>query len=172
MYVKANQQSIVYLFQMPKTLAGDAALTIVIHCVATWFLKFHFVHYDLRHGLVQPIAFVDNQPFTEDICWLMFLSPEREATVERVRMNSVKWIARHVIRALAFASVVFLAFWPTSLIPLIMVGDREGNDFMYHRMWIPQIFKTTLGGMLGLTTSPLLSLLWLVRYGWGADQKE
>ncbi|KAG5987298.1 hypothetical protein E4U43_005148 [Claviceps pusilla] len=172
MYVEANTQPAVYLFRLPKTLAGDAAVTILVHCVATWFLKFHLVHYDLQHGLVQPIEVVDDQPFTEDVCWLMFLSTEKEATTEDVRMNSIKWVTRHAIRALAFALLFLLAFWPISLIPLIMVGDREGNDFMYHRMWTPQIFKTTLGGVLGFMTSPVLSMLWLMKYGWEANHKR
>ncbi|KAG5931392.1 hypothetical protein E4U53_001799 [Claviceps sorghi] len=172
MYVLVNRQSTVYLFHLPKSLAGDAAVTILVHCLVTWFLKFRFVHYDLRHGTVQPIDLLDDEMLTEDVCWVMFLSPESGTTVERVRMNSPKWIARHILRALCLAFFVFLAYWPISLIPLIMFGDREGNDFTYDRRWIPQVYKTTLGGVLGFTTAPLLSLIWLVRCGWVANQEK
>ncbi|KAG6002424.1 hypothetical protein E4U21_003098 [Claviceps maximensis] len=171
MYVEANLKSTVFLFALPKTLAGDAAATIIIHCLATWFLKFHLVHHDLRRGLVQPIDLVDDAPFADEVCWFIFLSPSPEgggATYELVQMNSFKWIARHVIRALSLTLMVFLTFWPLSLVPLMMVGRRDGNDYMYNRMWIPQIFKTILGGVLGFMTAPVLSMLWLMRYGWVA----
>ncbi|KAG5934327.1 hypothetical protein E4U59_006297 [Claviceps monticola] len=172
MYVVANDGPTVCLFKLPKSLAGDAAMTIVIHCIITWFLKFHLVRNDLRHGIAQPIASGDGELLSEDVCWLMFLSQETGEAVEPVRMNSVKWIARHLVRALAFASMVFLAFWPVSLVPLILLGDRDETDFSYHRIWVPQIFKTTLGGFLGLLTSPIISMIWLVRAGREANVED
>ncbi|KAG5929857.1 hypothetical protein E4U60_007245 [Claviceps pazoutovae] len=172
MYVVANDGPTVCLFRLPKSLAGDAAMTIVIHCIITWFLKFHLVRNDLRHGIAQPIAFGDDELLNEDVCWLMFLSPETGEAVEPVRMNSVKWIARHLVRALVFASIVFLAFWPISLVPLILSGDRDETDFTYRRIWVPQIFKTTLGGLLGLLTSPIISMIWLLRAGREANVED
>ncbi|KAG6034286.1 hypothetical protein E4U41_006602 [Claviceps citrina] len=172
MYVTVNTSWSVWLFRLPKSLAGDAALTIIVHCIGVWFIKFHSVHRALRHGAVQAIGFVEDAPLTEDVCWLMFLSSESGAAVERVRMNSFKWIARHILRASLFATVYFLAFWPASVIGLMLVGDREANDFVYSRIWVPQVFKTLLGGMLGFVTGPSISVLWLVRAGWEANHRE
>ncbi|KAG6126381.1 hypothetical protein E4U38_001839 [Claviceps purpurea] len=172
MYVVANDGPTVCLFRLPKSLAGDAAMTIFVHCIITWFLKFNLVRNDLRNGIAQPIAFADDELLNEDVCWLMFLSPETGEAVESVRMDSLKWIARHLVRALVFASMVFLTFWPISLIPLILSGDRDETDFTYRRMWAPQIFKTTLGGLLGLLTSPIISMIWLLRAGREANVED
>ena len=42
------------LFEMPNTLAGDAALTIIIQTVVTWLIEWALVSSDLRAGKIAP----------------------------------------------------------------------------------------------------------------------
>ncbi|TPX10134.1 uncharacterized protein E0L32_001331 [Thyridium curvatum] len=56
------------LFQLPNTLAGDGAVTIVVQCLVTWVIELVLVTRDLRAGGVQPVGFV---PAPENPGWLL-----------------------------------------------------------------------------------------------------
>lgn len=62
----------VRLFKFPHTLAGDAALSILIQCVLTWFIMLWLVNRNLRSALVQPIGFLP-EPHSRILRWFMFL---------------------------------------------------------------------------------------------------
>lgn len=55
MYLPPNKIPI-SLFRLPNTLAGDAALTIVIQVLITWLVEWLAVTSDLRSGKVAPLA--------------------------------------------------------------------------------------------------------------------
>ena len=46
------------------------------------------------------------------------------------------------------------------------------NDWCFPKKWVPEIFKTVRGGILGLLTTPLFVMFWLVRCGWALKSKE
>lgn len=172
MYRAANDSSIpIRLFHLPITLAGDAAVTIIAHCISTWFIKYGLVPFDLRRRLVQPIGFI-NEPVSKAMRWYMFLSPRRGSRIEPVRINSFKLAAQHAMKVFVLAVAFFIIFWPASVGALTAFGVRDRDEYTYDTIWVPLIFKAVLGGLLGLLTTPLLSLFWLVRSGWEANQGE
>ncbi|KAJ6438848.1 fungal specific transcription factor domain-containing protein [Purpureocillium lavendulum] len=171
------------LFGLPNTLAGDAAVTIIVQCIITWFVEMALVAHDLAHRSVHPVGWVP-VPKSRRRWWLrwwFFLpasssgsssmseeEPDAEAPVERVRANSVNAVFQQAVRGFSLAVPSFLLLWPISVGVLTAVGRKEGNDYVFADKWAPQVFKLILGGVLGLLTTPLMALFWLVRAGWEA----
>lgn len=60
------------LFRFPNTLAGDAAVTIFLQCVITWFIELVLVNRDLRTGHIQPIGFMP-EPSWPLVRWFVLL---------------------------------------------------------------------------------------------------
>ncbi|EFX05250.1 hypothetical protein CMQ_3319 [Grosmannia clavigera kw1407] len=60
------------LFQFPNTIAGDAALTVFIQCVITWFIELILVNRDIRSGHIQPIGFIP-EPANALLRWFLLL---------------------------------------------------------------------------------------------------
>lgn len=60
------------LFRFPNTIAGDAALTIFIQCVITWFIELVLVNRDIRTGHIQPIGFIP-EPSLAPLRWFLLL---------------------------------------------------------------------------------------------------
>ncbi|KAF5664444.1 hypothetical protein FHETE_7035 [Fusarium heterosporum] len=170
------------LFQLPNTLAGDAAVTIIVQCILTWFVEMGLVRYDVSKRSVQPIGFI-REPSRPWLRWLFFLAPsdpndsEMESEKEprdKARTSSVfNTIVQGALRGFMLAVVGFFLLWPVSVGILTVVGEREGGDWRYQDRWVPQVFKAILGGVLGLLTTPLMALFWLVKAGWeGNDERS
>ncbi|KAF5654719.1 hypothetical protein F25303_1063 [Fusarium sp. NRRL 25303] len=163
------------LFQLPNTLSGDAAVTIIVQCILTWFVEMGLVSYDLSKRSVQPIGFVP-EPSHQWLRWLFFLpptsdpndseveekEPQRKPTVPPVLTT----IVQGALRGFILAVVGFFILWPLSVGVLTTVGERDGGDWRYKDRWTPQAFKAALGGVLGLLTTPLMALFWLIKAGW------
>jgi len=130
------------LFQLPNTLAGDAAVTIIIQCILTWFVEWGLVAHDLSNRSVQPIGFI-SEP-TRPILRRLFLLDNHQPST---RLTNV---AQQALRGFLLSVVSFA----------LRFEDR----------WIPQFFKFVLGGTLGLLTTPLMAMFWLVKAGWGAQR--
>ncbi|KLP06893.1 uncharacterized protein FFB20_01523 [Fusarium fujikuroi] len=169
------------LFQLPNTLSGDAAVTIIVQCILTWFVEMGLVSYDLSKRSVQPIGFVA-EPSHQWLRWLFFLppasdpsdseveekEPQRKPTVPPVLTATVQG----ALRGFILAVVGFFILWPLSVGVLTTVGERDGGDWRYKDRWAPQAFKAILGGVLGLLTTPLMALFWLIKAGWeGNDER-
>ncbi|KAG5745309.1 hypothetical protein H9Q70_011990 [Fusarium xylarioides] len=169
------------LFQLPNTLSGDAAVTIIVQCILTWFVEMGLVSYDLSKRSVQPIGFVP-EPSHQWLRWLFFLppacdpsdseveekEPQRKATVPPVLTT----IVQGALRGFILAVVGFFILWPLSVGVLTTVGERDGGDWRYEDRWTPQAFEAILGGVLGLLTTPLMALFWLIKAGWeGNDER-
>ncbi|KAG5808236.1 hypothetical protein H9Q74_005860 [Fusarium xylarioides] len=169
------------LFQLPNTLSGGAAVTIIVQCILTWFVEMGLVSYDLSKRSVQPIGFVP-EPSHQWLRWLFFLppacdpsdseveekEPQRKATVPPVLTT----IVQGALRGFILAVVGFFILWPLSVGVLTTVGERDGGDWRYEDRWTPQAFKAILGGVLGLLTTPLMALFWLIKAGWeGNDER-
>ncbi|EKJ79307.1 hypothetical protein NXS19_002743 [Fusarium pseudograminearum] len=171
------------LFQLPNTLAGDAAVTIIIQCILTWFVEMGLVSYDLSKRSVQPVGFIP-EPSHPWMRWLLFLPPsdpsDSETESEKVRpVNESKadslfnTIVQGALRGFVFAVAGFILLWPLSVGILTTLGERDGGDWRYDDHWIPQAFKAILGGILSLLTTPLMALFWLVKAGWeGNDERS
>ncbi|RFU74609.1 hypothetical protein TARUN_7623 [Trichoderma arundinaceum] len=154
------------LWQLPNTLAGDAAVTIIVQCIITWFVELFILRYDLRQHSVQPIGFIP-QPIHP---WLrLFFFLPRDSTAEP-RKEPRPWsfleLIQQALRGFSFAVVSFLLLWPIFMGVLTAFGRKEGADYVYHDKWLPQVFKLILGGVLGLLTTPLMAMFWLVKAGW------
>ncbi|KAL7802190.1 hypothetical protein V8C44DRAFT_345695 [Trichoderma aethiopicum] len=154
------------LWQLPNTLAGDAAVTIIIQCIITWFVEMLILHFDLSQRSVRPIGFIS--PPSNFLLRYFFFLP-RDATAE-AKKQPRKWslieVIQQALRGFCFAVVGFLLLWPVFVGALTAFGDKEGGDYYYHRKWLPEIFKLVLGGVLGLLTTPWMAMFWLVKAGW------
>ncbi|KAF4982772.1 hypothetical protein FZEAL_1673 [Fusarium zealandicum] len=170
------------LFQLPNTLAGDAAVTIIIQCVLTWFVEMGLVSYDLSRRSVQPIGFIP-EPLSPRLRWLFFLPPsdsvistDKDKPKDQPKAESrfasiVSFAFKQALRGFFLALVGFFLLWPIGVGVLTAFGDHTGGDYVYKDRWVPQAFKAILGGLLGLLTTPLMALFWLIKAGW-EDRKQ
>ncbi|KAI5462802.1 hypothetical protein BGZ63DRAFT_351842 [Mariannaea sp. PMI_226] len=169
------------LFQLPNTLAGDAAVTTIIQCIITWFVEKILVANDLARRGVQPIGFI-SKPTTPWLRWL-FLLPLLEYEEAVDEDDEVKrkphpkpgspgiipmlvTFVQNALRGFLIAIVGFVLLWPLSVGILTIFGKRDGGDYTYAKRWTPQIFKGILGGVLGLLTTPPMAMFWLIKAGW------
>ncbi|KAH7253868.1 uncharacterized protein BKA55DRAFT_510858 [Fusarium redolens] len=169
------------LFQLPNTLSGDAAVTIIVQCILTWFVEMGLVSYDLSKRSVQPIGFIP-EPSHQWLRWLFFLPPASDTSDSEVEEKEAQrksnvppvlmTIVQGALRGFILAVVGFFILWPLSVGVLTTVGERDGGDWRYQDRWTPQAFKAILGGVLGLLTTPLMALFWLIKAGWeGNDER-
>ncbi|KAK1967388.1 hypothetical protein LY78DRAFT_656316 [Colletotrichum sublineola] len=152
------------LFQLPNTLAGDAAVTVLIQTTVTWFVELVLVEHDMKNGAVRPIDFV-RKPSRPLLRWLMLLD-RKQATHSQSRAQS---LTDHAVRIGLMFIVSFLILWPASVGILTTIGERRGGrdwDWYFQREWAPQAFKAVFGGLLALLTTPVMASFWLVREGW------
>src|SRR4051812_39041358 len=84
MYTTVGPKSApIRLFQLPNTLAGDAAVTVFVQCLITFLIDTMLVGRDLRKGNIRPIGvpkpqFADYPP----VRWVLALpSPEQTLPV-------------------------------------------------------------------------------------------
>ncbi|KAM0426384.1 hypothetical protein ACHAPT_008430 [Fusarium lateritium] len=168
------------LFQLPNTLAGDAAVTIIIQCILTWFVEMGLVSYDLSNRSVQPIGFIP-EPSGPWLRWLFFLPcpdpPSKSEAVPEDEPRSkitlvLSSIVQQALRGFMLAVVGFLLLWGPSMGILTVFGDRSGGDYVYQDRWTPQAFKGILGGVLGLLTTPLMAAFWLMKAGWEGNKER
>ncbi|KAF4972488.1 hypothetical protein FSARC_960 [Fusarium sarcochroum] len=171
------------LFQLPNTLSGDAAVTIIIQYILTWFVEMGLVSYDLGKRSVQPVGFIP-QPTHRWLRWLFFLPPpsdpsdsevesEKEPPKQSKIASFVTTVVQGALRGFMLAVVGFFLLWPLSVGLLTVVGEKDGGDWRYQDRWVPQAFKAILGGVLGLLTTPLMALFWLIKAGWeGNDERS
>lgn len=171
------------LFSLPNTLAGDAAVTIIIQSLLTWLIEFVLVHYDLSKRAVQPIGWIA-QPSLPLTRWLLMLpplpsKPESEgqnataAPAETPEQSIPMMFVHNALRAMIIAAIPgFILLWPASVGILLTLGRKSGGDWVFGKKWIPQAFKAILGGLFGLMTTPLMAMYWLVKAGWESAERE
>ena len=190
----------VRLWQFPYTLAGDGALSIPIQCMITWWLELWLVNRDLRRGNVEPIGFIP-EPKHRVLRWFMFLDRHNQDSEIGSRKHWFQFAVSQFTRALLVSLVSFVLMWGPSVAILTLFSLNKptpcpcaglavpyqcliaqelmriaspmcSNDWCYRKKWTPQIFKTVKGSMLGLLTTPLFVMFWLVRCGWALKSKE
>jgi hypothetical protein len=170
------------LFQLPNTLAGDAAVTIIIQCIITWFMEKGLVARDLSRRGVQPIGFI-SKPTEPWLRWLFFLPPlgYDKTFGEEIKGESqpkpptegfaavFASVLQEALRGFLFAVVGFILLWPVGVGILTLFGEHGGGDYTYTDRWVPEFFKMVLGGLLGLLTTPFMAMFWLVKAGWEGE---
>ncbi|KAI1499939.1 hypothetical protein F5X99DRAFT_263587 [Biscogniauxia marginata] len=171
MYFTQDATKPIRLFQFPNTLAGDAAVTVIIQCLITWHIELLIVNRDLKKGGVQPIGFLP-EPKWSWLRWFMFLDREEQTHPVRSFVHWLLFLWSQIIRALLVAVVVFPFIWGPSLGFLVLVGRKSQGDWWYEKVWIPEIFKLVQGAVLGLLTTPLMVMFWLARCGWALRNNE
>lgn len=167
------------LFELPNTLAGDAAVTIIVQCIITWLIELMLVNYDLKGGHVHPIGFIP-EPANPLVRWFLFLDPDHSPPdpdapkpVERGRLASgAFFIFSQALRGFVVAVLSFCLLWGPSVGILTAVGTKRGGDWYFQQKWAPQIFKLVLGGVLGLLVTPPFAMIWLVKCGWTLQAQE
>lgn len=170
-----NDSNLIRLFQLPNTLAGDMAVTIIIQCIITWMVEMVLVNRDLRIGGVQAIGFVP-EPSHPLLRWYLFLDLDEAAEAGGGLGPGLRFLFGHVLRAfIAVPPALVLLFGP-GIGLLTLVGTPipwgAGSDWTYATKWAPEIFKLLLGGVLSLLTGPAFAAFWLVRCGWALQKNE
>ncbi|KAB5583255.1 hypothetical protein GE09DRAFT_1211858 [Coniochaeta sp. 2T2.1] len=160
------------LFRLPNTLAGDAAVTIILQSLITWFIEFFLVRRDLAAGGVSPIGFLPRptsriwrRVFLLDEFALTATSTEDETGRQRAKRWG-RWVLEQAGRAMLTAVAGFVLFWPVSVAVLMKLGKKEGGDWTFEKTWTPQVFKLVLGGGWGMVQTPVYAGFRLVREGW------
>lgn len=159
------------LFQLPNTLAGDAAVTIIVQCIITWLIELILVNRDIKSGHVQPIGFIP-EPENRVLRWYMFLDRKKELNEPGSVGHWAFFLFSQVLRAFIVAVISFCLLWGPCVGILTAVGTKRGGDWYFTAKWAPQIFKLLLGGILGLLTTPPFAVFWLVRAGWALRTNE
>ncbi|KAI9150223.1 hypothetical protein HJFPF1_09980 [Paramyrothecium foliicola] len=164
------------LFQLPNTLAGDAAVTTFVQCILTWFVELGLVGFDLRQRSVQPIGFFP-EPKRPWLRWLFMvpaLAGDAEAPPAEEKVTRFAGVAsffQNALRGFFLAVLGFLFLWPIGVGALTALGHKQGGDYTYSDRWVPQAFKAIHGGLLGLFTTPPMAMFWLVKAGWAARHR-
>lgn len=165
----------VTLLRLPNTLAGDAALTIIIQTLVTWLIEWAAVTSDLRAGKVAPLAYSPASPRVRRLLGVPEVARDGAGSREtgqdtpgsykNRRAQGMLSLPGHAVRIIALLVPAFILFWPPSLAILTTVGTRSGSDYVFPSRWAPQVFKLVLGGVLGLLVTPLMALFWVMREG-------
>ncbi|KAG0269741.1 hypothetical protein BGZ95_001956 [Linnemannia exigua] len=136
----------VMIWPLPNTLAGEAAVTIIIQTTLTWFLDRLAVAGDLKKGLVAPLRMPRNaHPWIE---WFVGLEELQEARSKQ--RYSGKEAASRKQQLLQQRQGVGKDF------------SQLGGDF---NVWpFPEIFKGIYGFATGITT-PFVSYIALIYQG-------
>lgn len=176
MYTRTDDP--VRLFQLPNTLAGDTAVTVIMQTIITWLVEMVVVNRDLRKGNIQPIGFISEPPSTGEpwwraARWYVLLDLTKQ---QRKRQGSlwrkIKYIFAQVVRAFMFSVLCFAVLFGPCVGILTAVGVKDGGDWDFASRWTPEVFKLVLGGLLALMTSPFFAMFWMVRCGWDGGTHE
>ncbi|KAI1317200.1 hypothetical protein EDD11_008892 [Mortierella claussenii] len=165
------------LWPLPNTLAGDAAVTIIIQQALTWILDRLAVSGDLNKGMVAPLRMPKNA--SRIVRWFVGLDHVATATTPR-RTFAEKlayYVRFHGSRIAALVLATFILYWPITIgilsgLKIHGVGKDYsdlGGDF---NVWpMPEIFKGVYGFALGLTT-PFVSYIMLIYRGETQQQQQ
>ncbi|KAH6647364.1 hypothetical protein BKA67DRAFT_385100 [Truncatella angustata] len=168
------------LFQFPNTLVGDATVTVILQCIITWLIELALVNQDLKHGRIQSVGSI-REPNSRLARWFMFLDRTDPDYEGGFLAHWVVFLFSQVLRAFLIAVITFAIFIGPTIGLLIVVGTRNGGDWTYTggvtpkpnlENWKPMMFKAILGTAVGLLTTPIFALFWMVRCGWALIRNE
>lgn len=175
MYTRTDDP--IRLFELPNTLAGDTAVTVIVQTIVTWMIEMLIVNYDLRKGNIQPIGFIAEPSLTgvwsRAARWFMLLDLSK---AQRKRSGSVArqllYLFSLALRAFVVSVLCFSLLFGPCVGILIAVGVKDGGDWVYASRWAPEVFKLVLASVLSLMTSPFFAMYWMVKCGWDGGTHE
>ncbi|KAG0329409.1 hypothetical protein BGZ99_002120 [Dissophora globulifera] len=156
----------VHLWSLPNSLAGDAAVTLIIQQLLTWVLDRLSIRGDVRKGLVAPLRMPANAHAV--LRWFVGL---KDVRVHTSRKDKIKhYIRFNAPRYAAYFLASFVIYWPITM--GILAGlkahgigkDYSGKGGDFNNWPMPQIFKGVYGAVVGLTT-PFVSYIALIYEG-------
>ncbi|KAF9962361.1 hypothetical protein BGZ65_009303, partial [Modicella reniformis] len=161
-----NTKHPVALWPLPNTLAGEAAVTIILQQTLTWFLDRLAVSGDLNKGMVAPLRMPKNA--NGIVRWFVGLNHiEKPITLS----DKIKYTIRfHGSRIAVIILATFVLYWPITIgilseLKIHGIGKDYsdlGGDF---NIWpFPEIFKGVYGFAVGMTT-PFVSYIALIYQG-------
>ncbi|KAG9323909.1 hypothetical protein KVV02_006275 [Mortierella alpina] len=161
-----NTKDPVTLWPLPNTLAGDAAVTIIIQQTLTWILDRLAVGGDLKKGLVAPLR----MPKNANAITRWFVGLEEVRVYKTFKERLAYYFRYHGKRIAVLVVVTFILYWPITIgilsgLKIHGIGkdhSHRGGDF---NVWpMPEIFKGVYGFALGMTT-PFVSYVALIYQG-------
>ncbi|KAF9584946.1 hypothetical protein BGW38_004561 [Lunasporangiospora selenospora] len=162
-----NTKDPVNLWPLPNTLAGDAAVTIIIQQALTWILDRLAVKGDLKKGMVAPLR----MPRNANAVLRWFVGLDQVQSTHKSFGARLTYYARfHGPRMAALIFATFCIYWPITIgilsgVKIHGIGKDYsglGGDF---NLWpLPQIFKGVFGFAVGMTT-PFVSYVALIYQG-------
>ncbi|CAO3570026.1 unnamed protein product [Mortierella alpina] len=162
-----NTKDPIMIWPLPNTLAGEAAVTIILQTTLTWILDRLAVAADLKKGLVAPLRMPRNpHPWIEWFVGLDDVPMYSSGRKERLR-HAVRF---HGKRIGVMILVTFVVFWPVTIALLTwMRASGIGKDFSplggdFNAWPFPEIFKGVYGFATGITT-PFVSYIALIYQG-------
>ncbi|KAG0369505.1 hypothetical protein BC939DRAFT_477767 [Gamsiella multidivaricata] len=161
-----NTSKAIFLWPLPNTLAGDAAVTIIIQQALTWILDRLAVNGDLKKGLVAPLRMPKNA--NPVVRW--FVGLEHVGIHKTLKEKIGYYLNFHGKRIAVLILATFILYWPITIgilsgLKIHSIGkdySSMGGDF---NTWpLPQIFKGVYGFAVGMTT-PFVSYIALIYQG-------
>ncbi|KAJ3161138.1 hypothetical protein HDU86_007760 [Geranomyces michiganensis] len=173
------------LWNMPNTIAGDAAVTVLVQGILTWVIDGALTHQDCRKGTVAPIVLNDHRDYVKDesdnrssvvadnvvplkprtsrrvfsrfVCWICAPSLDlfEPGVTPAVRFKRVLLSAT---RGLAFSLCVLPVAWCLGVgIACAAWPALARNEPITN--WGPMIFKAVYTLVLGALTTPVSTVL-------------
>ncbi|KAI8357524.1 hypothetical protein B0O80DRAFT_485522 [Mortierella sp. GBAus27b] len=146
-----NTKDPVALWPLPNTLAGDAAVTIIIQQILTWILDRFAVGGDLDKGLVAPLRMPKNASGV--VRWFVGLN---SVEVHTTLSDKIKYYIRfHGPRIAVLVVATFILYWPITIgilsgLKIHGVGKDYSSLNGDFNVWpLPEIFKGVYGFALG-----------------------
>ncbi|KAK4127260.1 hypothetical protein N657DRAFT_669152 [Parathielavia appendiculata] len=172
-----------FLFSLPVSIVGDAALSTVFQTLITWYVLIYTVNYALSHGELQPYAptsgVLAREPSKCVLRWFLFLDHDNAKHGSRVLGFGRRGLYQQgalVLAGLARAIIISAVAYGLMIGPaigiMVAVGTPRNGDWVYLGRWDGTIFKTVFGGLMGLWMAPALSWMWMVRAGWIVRRHE
>ncbi|KAJ3043984.1 hypothetical protein HDV00_003511 [Rhizophlyctis rosea] len=145
------------LWALPNTLAGDAAVTVLVQQTLTWFLDGALTRKDLRKGVVAPWPYT--LPQTGVLGWICRESLDVFGPTPGGAGGKVKQVVGGLARGFVTAVIVIIPSWciGVGLLVAFWPAVRDGSPV---EGWPgPQIFKALYTFFLGAATTPLSTLV-------------
>ncbi|KAG0053404.1 hypothetical protein BGZ83_001170 [Gryganskiella cystojenkinii] len=166
---KLSEQGVA-LWHLPQSLAGDAAVTIILQQLLTWTLDRRAVTSDVGKGLVAPLRMPKNA--SSVLRWFVGLEEYNTngKDLDTLGQRFAFAFKFHGKRIAVIILATFVLYWPITI--GILTGlkiNHVAPDYSHRHgefnVWpMPQIFKGLYGLAVGLTT-PWMSYVTLIFLG-------
>ncbi|KAJ3018189.1 hypothetical protein HKX48_003051 [Thoreauomyces humboldtii] len=151
-----------YLWDFPNTLAGDAAVTVIIQNTLTWVIDGALTHNDVRKGTVKPLPGL-NGPDAPTWWGSRFPAFWTRSSLDLfvpglAIADRLKAVANAFVRGLLFALLCLPLAWVVGvgITAAIWPAFRENEAVIG---WRPIVFKAIYSGLVGALTTPISTIV-------------